>query len=114
MWALDGDTLAEARANVARRAETGALSERSAEIIEFIRQRPSGAKVGQVTGKFGADAAQYLKRLTDSGRLHKPKRGLYVVSEPSEPSEGQLSDDAETDTGLLDVSETSETGDEEP
>jgi hypothetical protein len=114
VWALDGDTLAEARANVARRAEAGQLGERSAEIIEFIRQRPSGAKAGQVTGKFGPDAAQYLKRLTDSGRLHKPKRGLYVVSGPSGPSEDQLSDDAEADTGLRDVSETSEIGDEEP
>jgi hypothetical protein len=44
------------------------------------------------------------------GRLAKPKRGLYVVSEPSELSEAQVSDGAETDTGLWSVSEVSETG----
>ena len=37
VWALDGDTLAEARANVSRRAEAAALSDRSAEIIDFVR-----------------------------------------------------------------------------
>jgi hypothetical protein len=109
-WALDGDTLAEARANVARRAEAGQLGERSAEIIEYIRQRPAGAKAGDITAKFGGDAAQYLKRLADSGRLSKPKRGLYVVSEPSEPSEPQVRGYAEPDTLMSGVSET---GDEE-
>ena len=38
--------------------------------------------------------------------MGKPKRGLYVVSEPSEVSEGQVRDGEETDTGLLEVSET--------
>lgn len=109
-WALDGDTLAEARANVSRRADTAALSGRSAEIIDFVRARPAGAKAGEVTGKFGTDAAQYLKRLTETGRLSKPKRGLYMVSEPSEPSESQVRDGAETDTLMSGVSET---GDEE-
>ena len=106
-WALDGDTLAEARANVSRRADAAALSGRSAEIIEFVRGcGPGGAKTAQVTGKFGKDAAQYLRRHVESGRLAKPKRGLYVVSEPSEVSEGQVRDGEETDTGLLEVSET--------
>lgn len=113
VWALDGGTLAEARANAARRAEAGKLGERSTEIIDYVRGRPAGAKAGEVTGKFGKDAAQSLKRLTDAGRLRKPKRGLYVVSEPSEPSESQVRDGAETDTGLLEMSEPSEPGDEE-
>jgi hypothetical protein len=114
VWSLDGDTLAEARANVARRAETGALSERSAEIIEFVRScGPAGAKTGQVTGKFGKDAAQYLKRHVESGRLGRPKRGLYVVSEPSEVSESQVRDAAETDTPMLAMSELSETSGED-
>jgi hypothetical protein len=106
VWALDGDTLQEARANVSRRADTAALSGRSGEILEFIRQQPGGAKASDVTGKFGKEAATYLSRLTDSGRLVKPKRGLYVVSEPSEVSETQVSDGAEPDTGLLEVLET--------
>jgi len=111
VWALDGDTLKEARANVARRAEAGQLSERSAEILEFVRQHPAGAKAKQVSDKFGPDSAQYLKRLADSGRLSKPKRGLYVVSDPSEPSDDQASDGTETDTGLWEVSETGDEGD---
>jgi hypothetical protein len=105
-WALDGATLAEARANVGRRAEAAALSGRSAEILDFIRQHPDGAAAKQVTDKFGNDAGQYLKRLLASGRLSKPKRGFYVVSEPSEPSESQVSAGAETDTQLWEVSET--------
>ena len=70
----------------------------------------------QVRDKFGADADQYLKRLLESGRLARPRRGLYVVSEvsePSEPSDDQLSYGAETDTGLLSMSEPSETGEDE-
>lgn len=107
VWALDGESLAEARANVSRRAEGTTLSGRSAEIIDFVRGHGSGGATSkQVTDKFGPDAAQYLKRHTEKGRLVKPKRGLYVVSEPSEPSEPQVSDGAETDTGLWEVSET--------
>jgi len=106
VWILDGDTLAEARANVARRAEAGQMSERSAEILEFVRQHPDGAKSGQVTDKFGPDSAQYLKRLHESGRLTKPKRGLYVVSEPSEVSETQVRDGEFDSDSLSEVSET--------
>ena len=105
-WSLDGATLEEARANVRRRAETGALGERSAEIIEFIRGRPSGAKAQEIEAKFGADGTRYVRRLEKSGRLTKPKRGLYVVSEPSEVSESQVSGPAETNSALSEVSET--------
>lgn len=105
-WSLDGATLSEARANVARRAESGTLGERSAEIVEFVRQHPAGARAKEVRDKFGDDADTYLKRLTDSNRLARPKRGLYVVSETSETSESQVSDDAESDTDLFEVSET--------
>jgi hypothetical protein len=108
VWALDGDNLAEARANVTRRADAAALSGRSAEILDFIRQYPAGATAKQVTDKFGKDAGQYLARLLASERLSKPKRGVYVVSELSEVSESQLSDGAENHTGLLPLSEVSE------
>jgi AAA domain len=108
VWALDGDTPREARANVARRAENAALSGRSAEILDFIRHYPDGATAKQITDKFGKDAGTYLRRLLASERLTKPERGLYMVSEPSEPSESQVSDPAETDTGLWEVSETDE------
>jgi hypothetical protein len=117
VWALDGDNLKEAHANVVRRDEEKALSGRSAEIIDFVRQQPDGATTKQVTDKFGKDAGQYLKRHAEAGRLAKPKRGLYVVtaSELSEVSEPQVSDGVETDTPTLPVSEVSETSDgEEP
>ncbi len=61
----------------------------------------------QVTGKFGTNAAQYLNRHVESGRLIKPNRGLYKVPEPSE---SQVSSTDENDTGLLSLSEVSETG----
>jgi AAA domain len=109
VWALDGDSLAEARSNVARRAERGELSGRSTEILDFIRQYPEGATAKQVTDKFGKDAGQYLARLLASERLSKPKRGVYVVSEPSEVSEPQVSDPVEADIDLLSLSEVSET-----
>lgn len=41
--------------------------------------------------RFGNDVYQYLKRLTESGRIEKRARGLYTpVPEPSEPSEVQV------------------------
>jgi hypothetical protein len=108
-WLLDGADLGEARANERRRAEIGALGGRSAEIIEFTRQHRGGVRAGQVREKFGADADMYLKRLLASGRLARPKRGLYVVaSEPSEVSETQVSGPEKSNTSLLEVSETSE------
>lgn len=113
-WSLDGADLKEARANVRRRAETGALGERSAEIIEFIRGRPSGAKAGDIEAKFGADGTRYVRRLAKSGKLTKPKRGLYAVpelpdvSEPSEVSESQVSGPENSDT-LPGLSETGST-----
>ena len=111
-WSLDGDTLAEARASVRRRAETGALGDRSAEIIEFVRGRPSGAKAGDIEAKFGADGARYARRLEKSGKLRRPKRGLYVVSEPSEVSESQVSGPEDPDTAQLPLSEVSEPGED--
>jgi hypothetical protein len=112
-WSLDGDTLADARANVRRRAEAGSLGGRSAEIIDFVRQHSAGVRNAQVREKFGDDADQYLKRLHESGRLIRPKRGLYVVSELSEVSETQVSGPENSDTGLWGVSEVSETSDDE-
>jgi hypothetical protein len=111
-WSLDGSTLAEARANVRRRAEAGTLGGRSAEIIEFIRGRPSGAKAQDIEDKFGPDGTRYVRRLAKSGRLTRPRRGLYVVSEPSEVSESQVSGPGNPDTDQLPLSGVPETSDE--
>ena len=99
-WSLDGDTLGDARDNVARRADAAALGDCSAHIIEFVRQRPGPTPAADITGKFGGDAASYLRRLVDSQRLTRVKRGLYAVpvSEVSEVSETQVNEGAETDT----------------
>ena len=111
-WSLDGADLKEARASVRRRAETGALGDRSAEIIEFIRGRPSGAKAQDIEAKFGDDGTRYVRRLAKSGRVTRAKRGLYVVSEPSEVSEAQVSGPEDPDTDQLPLSEVSEPGDD--
>jgi hypothetical protein len=110
-WSLDGDTLGDARANVARRADAAVLDDRSAQIIEFVRQRPGPTPAADITGKFGNDAASYLRRLVDSQRLIRLKRGLYAVpvSEASEVSETQVNGGEETDVTLWGVSEVSET-----
>jgi hypothetical protein len=111
-WSLDGATLAEARDRAASRADRAALGDRSAEIIDFVRKRPGGeAPAADITGKFGKDAANYLTRHVQAGRLIKRKRGLYAVppitpSEVSEVSETQVSGDAETHTLFREVSET--------
>ena len=107
-WSLDGGALGEARANVRRRAETGKLGERSAEIIEFARQHPDGVRNAQVRDKFGKDADTYLLRLHERGRLTRLKRGLYVVSEVSEVSDSQVSGPENSDTDQLPLSEVSE------
>jgi hypothetical protein len=106
-WSLDGADLDEARANVRRRAEIGALGDRSAEIIDFIRRQPKGVRAKGVREKFGADADMYLKRLLESGRLARPERGLYMVSEVSEVSDSQVSGPEESNT-LPGLSETGE------
>jgi hypothetical protein len=55
------------------------LGDTSAEIIEFVRQRPEGVYAREVVEKFGKDAYQYLKRLTQAGRIDKAGRGLYIA-----------------------------------
>lgn len=87
-WTLDGDSLDAAAKNAEERAESAGLGDRSLDVLHFVRQHPGGVQAKQVATKFGPDAHQYLKRLTDAGRLTKPKRGLYLVPTPvSEPSE---------------------------
>lgn len=99
LWTLDGNDLVDAANNANRREDTQHLSDTSTQIIDFVRGNPTGVTAKQVRDKFGGNSDQYLKRHTEAGRLSRPKRGLYVVSEPSEPSEQQLigSDGSDTD-----------------
>lgn len=92
-WQLDGADLAAAAATARTREDARAISDVSAQVLDAIRQHPEGIRAGDLTGRFGRDVYQYLKRLTDAGRIDKVTRGLYVpigVSEPSEPSGGQV------------------------
>ena len=79
-WVLDGGNLSEAAENAEKRSETEQVSEKSEQIIDFIRQRPDRqATAKEVADEFGGDVYKYLTRHTDAGRLTKPKRGVYAV-----------------------------------
>lgn len=79
-WMLDGTTLAEAADRArARKDMLPRLSDRTMEILEYVTQHPDGVTAKQVTDKFGPDAAEYLRRHVEAGRLIKPRRGFYRV-----------------------------------
>jgi 5S rRNA maturation endonuclease (ribonuclease M5) len=105
-WQLDGDGLAAAAAKAREREEAQKLGETSAQILAAIREHPEGIRAADLRDRFGKDVYQYLKRLTEAGRIDKLERGLYVLlSEASEPSEPQASDgDSQSDSssGLSD------------
>lgn len=81
-WDLDGDGLAEA-SSAARRAEVSSgLGDRSVEILAYLDQHPEGVRAGQVAEHLGVAAdnvRQPLRRLTDTGRINNPRRGLYTA-----------------------------------
>lgn len=83
-WSLDGDTL-ELAALAARTARlTAGVSDRSAEVIAFVSEYPNGVRASEVEQHIGQDARRYLARLVEAGRLHRPRRGLYMAV-PSVP-----------------------------
>jgi len=82
-WTLDGTTLAAAAAVAAQNRATAGIGDRSAEILGLVGQHPNGVRSAQVEKEIGPDARRYLARLVDSGRLVRPKRGLYL--RPSTP-----------------------------
>jgi hypothetical protein len=93
-WQLDGSDLAAAAAVARKRGESRALGDISMQILAAIREHPEGIRAKELAERFGDDVYQYLKRLTDAGRIHKVSRGLYVplgASEPSGVSEPQVS-----------------------
>jgi AAA domain len=90
-WRLDGDSLKEAAERARDVRATAGLGDRSAEIIAYVTANPPHVRASEVEEKFGPDARRYLTRLVDSGRLHRPSRGLYsaVPSVPSSHSQDQ-------------------------
>lgn len=85
-WTLDGRTLADAAATATQRRVTAGIGDRSADILSFVGDHEGGVRAAEVEKAFGADARRYLARLTDSGRLTRPSRGLYVLPKTPVPT----------------------------
>jgi hypothetical protein len=85
-WTLDGRILAEAAAAASQRRAMAGIGDRSAEILAFVSDHPGGVRAGEVEKALGPDARRYLARLTDSGRLVRPSRGLYLLPHTPVPS----------------------------
>jgi hypothetical protein len=105
-WQLDGASLRAAAARVREREDSQALGETMTQVLAAVREQPEGIRATDLVGRFGKDVYQYLRRLTEAGRIDKVSRGLYVVvSEPSGLSEPQASGQSGSDTDEL-LSET--------
>lgn len=82
-WTLSGDDLAAAAAEARNRAESTQLGDLSIQILEFIRSRADDVRAAEVAQHFpNVNVHEYLKRLTEAGRIAKPKRGFYRAAEP--------------------------------
>jgi RecA-family ATPase len=124
-WQLDGKSLAAAAAAAREREDTGALGDRSTEILNAVLRHPQGVRAAALAEKFGSNVYTYLNRLADAGRIVKAGRGLYTpppevppisqsVSEVSEVSDSQVSSMEDDDTETHSMSEVSETADGGP
>ena len=95
-WALEGGSLeTAAKAAVTRRAEIG-LGDRSREIVEHIAARDEPVTPADLAADLDIDndnAGKYLRRLAQTGRVTKVRRGLYGPIGQSDtsdsPPEGQ-------------------------
>lgn len=106
-WQLDGSSLRAAAARAREREESQDLGDTALKVLAEVRAHVEGVRATDLVPHFGKDVYQYLKRLTDAGRIDKVSRGLYIaVSEPSGLSEPQASAPPETDPGDDPVSET--------
>lgn len=80
-WVLDGGTLEAAASAATVRRATAGVGDRMAEIVGFVIATGRACSPGDVAEKLGMsnkDAASYLRRAADAGRLSKLARGLYV------------------------------------
>ncbi|MEV6335622.1 hypothetical protein AB0M12_13020 [Nocardia vinacea] len=55
-----------------------AASDDAAAVLAFVGLHAEGVRYAAVTAKFGEKAGRYLDRLRVSGRVVRPKRGVYV------------------------------------
>lgn len=78
-WLLDGADLIESARAADRRALQGGVGDTMMQVIEFVEAHP-GVGVGDVADSLALErgtAATYLARAVKSGRLSRPKRGVY-------------------------------------
>ena len=80
-WALDGTSLDAAAAAARTRRTVAGLSDRSTDVTAFVARHPAGVRTADVAAALGLGepiARTYLARLTDAGRITRPKRGIYA------------------------------------
>ncbi len=61
------------------------VSDASAAVLAFVAAQPDGVRYAQVTEKFGEKGGRYLDRLRESGKVIRPRRGVYVVASDAAP-----------------------------
>lgn len=117
LWQLGGVDLDAAAEKAAAQRESGGLSDRTADILAFVKKQTEGVRAAAVAEHAGItekDAGTYLKRLYDAGKIAKPKRGLYGPI-PTGPDSnrvgtvGSVGTEDQPDLGFL-QSDTSYTG----
>jgi hypothetical protein len=80
-WRLNGANLEEASAAAGSARAAAGLGDRSAAIIAYIGQHPSGVRADDIAAALNMQVNQvgvYLVRLHKSGRIERQQRGLYV------------------------------------
>ncbi|MGW4121040.1 AAA family ATPase [Nocardia sp. NPDC004711] len=94
-WVLDGMDLVDAAATVDRRKDAGNLGDRSMDIYAYVMANgPTTPR--DIAERFGMDnklAGNALARLYESGRISKPKRGIYDRATTGESGESGETDE---------------------
>lgn len=93
VWQLDGSDLAAAAKNAIARRETGTMSDRTADILAFVRDHGDGVGAAAVAEGVGIDQDQarvYLNRLEKAEKIAKFKRGVYGPL-PTDPGSNRVS-----------------------
>lgn len=80
-WTLAADTLDGASAVARQRAATAGVGDDLVEIIEYVGEHPEGIGPTAVATALELDPVtvrKYLSRAVESGRLLRPRRGVYT------------------------------------
>ena len=80
-WNLNGGDLVSSAAAAQTAKQTVGVGDRMAEVIEMVGSYPEGMRahdLGVLLNMDDKTASVYLSRAFDSGRLNRPKRGLYT------------------------------------